>query len=135
MIEMETELWEIEGKLAPRLNHVRQSFFSFLCKLWAIKPTIVDMAHSYLVLIYFSVIQVTHLISSRLIYKSQMAGCCSYYYTGVFLMGSAFSLHMIGVSDIQDLRIKVHLMLGQSAQQPTVWPGACSQKISQYVPH
>lgn len=42
-------------------------------------------------------------------------------------MGSAFSLHMIEVSDIQ-------APSSQSAQQPTVWPGVCSQKISQHLP-
>lgn len=32
-------------------------------------------------------------------------------------MGSAFSLHMIGDSDIQDVRIKKHLMLVSKCRQ------------------
>lgn len=75
MIEMETQPWEIEGKLAPRLNHTRQSCLSFLCDLWPNKPAIVDTLCSHLVLIYFSVVQVSGFIPSRLSYPSGMAGC------------------------------------------------------------
>lgn len=56
MIEMETEPWEIEGKLAPSLSHIQQSCFSFLCEPCAIKSTsetIVAIALSYLVNLYF----------------------------------------------------------------------------------
>lgn len=55
MIEMETEPWEIEEKLAPSLSDIQQSCFSFLCEPCAIKSmsetieTIVAIALSCLV--------------------------------------------------------------------------------------
>lgn len=99
MIEMETQLWEIEGKLAPRLNHTRQSCFSFLCDLWPNKPAIVDTVRSQLVLIYFSVFQVTGFIPSRFELHEQNGWLLVVVVVipqVCFLMGSAFGLHMIG---------------------------------------
>lgn len=52
MIEMETEPWEIEGKLAPSLNHTQPSCFYFLCELCVIRSvsgTVVGMAPLYFV--------------------------------------------------------------------------------------
>lgn len=63
MIEMESEPWEIEGKLAHSLNHIQQSCFSFLFELCAIESmseTTVAMTLSYLGHLFF--IQMTPLI-------------------------------------------------------------------------